>query len=281
MFRLLSLPYLHSFEKNSIEIVLKRSLRVLDTEVINGIKRYTVSKQTLSGGFEDKAGNPDLYYTLFGFFIAEALGLNDLYPSVRNYTETFIHNKKPEGVYLHCTAILASKLDCNTKTRNFLKTLIHEDLEKQDEKRSGYDSFLHLLSCYYLKDYVSLYRINKRLTARLDYISLPCTVASALLVLRKSFRKPVDELVRTVLSFYDEGGFKATFSAPAPDLLSTAVALYALRFADSDLRMIKPECLGFVDSLYDNGGFAGNIIDNEADIEYTFYGLIALGSLSE
>jgi hypothetical protein len=65
------------------------------------------------------------------------------------------------------------------------------------------------------------------------------------------------------------------------DLLSTGVALYALRFVKHDLRIMKPECLEYVDSLYANGGFCATVLDPGADVEYTFYGLLALGALAK
>ncbi len=84
------------------------------------------------------------------------------------------------------------------------------------------------------------------------------------------------------MSYYSyTGGFKATEAVPVPDLLSTAVALYALDFVGYDLRRIKPECLTFTDSLFTEGGFGSNYLDPEPDIEYTFYGMLALGSLAD
>lgn len=81
---------------------------------------------------------------------------------------------------------------------------------------------------------------------------LPVVAASALL--RHSFGKPLAEDVKKLLGFYnDNGGFKATKETPEPDLLSTAVGLYALRVADYDMRTIKPDCLNFIDSLYTDG----------------------------
>jgi hypothetical protein len=56
--------------------------------------------------------------------------------------------------------------------------------------------------------------------------------------------------------------------------------LYALNFAKCDLRVIKPNAIAFVDSLYNEGGFVATAFDMESDIEYTFYGLLALASLN-
>ena len=44
---------------------------------------------------------------------------------------------------------------------------------------------------------------------------------------------------------------------------------------------IKEPCLDFVDSLWTNqGAFYGNWTDDMLDVEYTYYGLLALGHLS-
>jgi prenyltransferase beta subunit len=87
-------------------------------------------------------------------------------------------------------------------------------------------------------------------------------------------------LTDKLYSFYrHKGGFSALNRAPTEDLLSTGVALYALHFIEADTRMIKPECLSYIDSLYENGGFRSSYAERETDMEYTFYGLLGLGSL--
>ncbi len=79
-----------------------------------------------------------------------------------------------------------------------------------------------------------------------------------------------------------EAGFRAGPQAPVPDLLSTAVSLYALRCADISCRNIADSCLAFVDSLWnEDGGFCGSLADTDSDCEYTFYGLLALGCLAD
>jgi hypothetical protein len=79
-----------------------------------------------------------------------------------------------------------------------------------------------------------------------------------------------------------EGGFFATPMAPIPDLLSTATALHALSGMHVDLAPIREPCLDFVDSLWTNQGtFYGSWMDDEPDCEYTYYGLLALGHLTE
>jgi hypothetical protein len=66
-----------------------------------------------------------------------------------------------------------------------------------------------------------------------------------------------------------------------PDLLSTAVALHALDATQSDWRADREVLLDFVDSLWSaEGGFHGHWADDTLDVEYTYYGLLALGHLA-
>lgn len=269
------------FSGKSPEIVLKRSLTVMDHDAVECMKSYIVRMQTAEGGFSDKAGKADLYYTLFGVFMAEALEINSVLPPVRRYLECEISNKTPDGVHLHCAAILASRLGIQRNQMKNLQSAVRNDLFHINGMQLSYHFFLHLLTCYYIKDYRSIWLIKRMLSKEQSFFSMPCTVIAAYLVLQRSFQRPVDELKEMLLSFYLDGGFRATHSAPVPDLLSTSVAMYALDFAGHDLRLIKPDCLGFIDSLFTGEGFAGSIIDNDADIEYTFYGLLSLGALAE
>jgi prenyltransferase beta subunit len=77
------------------------------------------------------------------------------------------------------------------------------------------------------------------------------------------------------------GGFMAMPLAPIPDLLSTATSLHSLACLDLSLSSsAKDLCLDFLDSLWTaEGGFHGHWADDHLDVEYTFYGLLALGHL--
>ena len=83
-----------------------------------------------------------------------------------------------------------------------------------------------------------------------------------------------------LLSFFEEGrGFKAFPQVGTADLLSTAAALFALKEAGADLRIIAPSCLHFIQENYSSGAFLAGNGDEIRDLEYTFYGLLALGTL--
>lgn len=84
----------------------------------------------------------------------------------------------------------------------------------------------------------------------------------------------------------DSGGFRAFPQAPIPDLLSTGTALFALScLATAATLHSEPEivtaCHSFIASRRTpSGGYCGHAFDTVADVEYTYYALLALGSLS-
>lgn len=69
--------------------------------------------------------------------------------------------------------------------------------------------------------------------------------------------------------------------APLPDLLSTATALHALSGLQTDFESTGEPYLDFMDSHWTNSGlFHGHWQEETLDVEYTFYGLLALVHLS-
>jgi hypothetical protein len=68
--------------------------------------------------------------------------------------------------------------------------------------------------------------------------------------------------------------------APYPDLLSTAAALHGLASASVSFADIRDAGVGFVNGLWNGGGFCGHALETVADSEYTFYALLSLGHLS-
>jgi prenyltransferase beta subunit len=111
---------------------------------------------------------------------------------------------------------------------------------------------------------------------------LTTSTAAAVLVLRHLEAAPDRSAGVWLLDrCHPRGGFFASPATPVPDLLSTATALHALSTLHLPLGGLREPCLDFVDSLWTNrGGFFGTWADDDADCEYTFYALLALGHLS-
>ena len=106
--------------------------------------------------------------------------------------------------------------------------------------------------------------------------------AAALAVTARYGGAPVRPVVEWLCNqFTVDGGLRANPFAPAADLLSTATGLFALSLHDA----VPPGCQAavsdYVDQLWaDSGGFVGHVLDEVADVEYTFYALMALGAVS-
>ena len=72
------------------------------------------------------------------------------------------------------------------------------------------------------------------------------------------------------------GGFFATAQSPVPDVLSTATALFVLNCYKKE-PLVSPGA--FIEAHWlDSGGFAPTLLEDKSDIEYTFYGILALGT---
>ena len=110
----------------------------------------------------------------------------------------------------------------------------------------------------------------------------PCSEVAAKVFLQKMTNHDGSENQELLKSFACEtGGFKAFMHLGNSDLLSTAVALFALNYSGSDLRLLKPACLDFIGQNFADGAFLSGDGDQTADLEYTFYGLLALGVLAD
>jgi hypothetical protein len=107
------------------------------------------------------------------------------------------------------------------------------------------------------------------------------TTAAAVTLLRRLGQEVDPAPARWLMEQHRDGGFLAAPGAPAPDLLSTGVALHALASAGTALDEIRERCVRFVRSLQDGtGGFRANEIDPTPDCEYTWYALLSLGLLA-
>lgn len=279
--KLAALPFLKKIRPKSIESVLKKSINLLNDEMLDEIRSYIKQKITPEGGFADRAGKCDLYYSLFGYYIAEAFSFTEVTDHLKNYVKKSLTETNLAGVNLFCGAILYAKLIGMDDISRKLEKRIIAELKSSLGKQVEYSNFMGFLALYYLGNFLALKNLLNQYKANKLSIELPCPVISANTILLNLAGKNDFSGEDKLKSFYrGNGGFAAISHAPYEDLLSTGVALYALNFINADTRLIKPDCLSFIDGLYENGGFRSTQTDFETDVEYTFYGLLALGSLS-
>jgi hypothetical protein len=280
IFRFVAGKSLKKIQRNSFETTLKISLKMIDPSIISELKDFVRKLQTPSGGFSDKGGNADIYYSLFGCFVAEALEMEDVIRSLKKYVIDIIDNGKLTVVNHLCAIILFNKL-CGNRKLSFISERKANARVLENNRNAEYYDLMNLLAFYYSDDYINLLRLYRKIKSVESVADSPCPVKAAHIIIQDCFRTVSDEIICQLNSFYrSEGSFSAVKSSPTGDLLSTGVALYALKFIGYDMSVIKPDCLNYVDSLFSGGGFCATILDHDPDIEYTFYGLLSLGSLS-
>ena len=256
------------------------------------------------GGFQDRAGASDLYYTVFALDALIALQAELPADRTAPYIAQFGDGDGLDFVHLACLARSYACLGC-APSGGVADALLAR-LEAHRTPDGGYSALARasegtayaafLALCAYedlsreLPDPAALANSLARLRSAdggyANQGSMPAGIttatAAAVLVLRH-LDVAVDRAVGMWLldRCHARGGFFAAPAAPLPDLLSTATALHALTALHVPLIGIQEQCLDFVDSLWTNrGGFYGTWADDVLDCEYTYYGLLALGHLS-
>ena len=268
------------------------------------VPRFLRSQLHECGGFMDRGGKPDLYYTVFGLEGLMAFQEEPPLGSLLAWLDSHGDGEGLDFVHLCCLArcwmsAAASRLD--TARRDG----IGQRLESYRTPDGGYhqsrgkehgSAYGCLLAGSAYQD-LDLRPPNPEglalcmlglMTAdgawsneRHQPVGSTTATAAALAFLRHAgLAPPPGTLGWLERQCLPSGGFRAIPNAPMPDLLSTAVALHALAGAERDLSAMREPCLDFVDSLWSaEGGFHGHWADDALDCEYTYYGLLALGHL--
>ncbi len=280
--------------------------------------------QGADGGFLDRAGRSDLYYTPFALDGLAAMGRDLPHGSVEDYLKGFGGGELVDFVHrcclARCWAALGRPDACGMRDR------ILRGIESHRTADGGYDTGHGVVSgsaygCFLAvgayqdlgrepPDEPGLPRCIQTLMSptgacsnapRLsgDAKGKPAqegstlATAAAVAVLREVCGRGPGCVAwpkyfnaeRTVSWLFAQahprGGFRAAPAAPLPDLLSTATALHALAGLGVSFNHARESLLDFLDSLWTNaGGFHGHWADESVDLEYTFYGLLALGHLA-
>jgi prenyltransferase beta subunit len=268
------------------------------------VAAFLHSALTVDGGFRDRAGAADLYYTVFGLEGLIALQEPLPTPAVASYLARFGDGGGLDFIHLTClirawaaidpgmagapgAALLGRLAQYRSTDGAFAQT-------PQAHAGSVYASYLALGAYQDLHaalpdsdGLVNLVAASRALDGGYgnhpgDRHGLTTTTAAAVILLRE-LDAPVDSHLGMWLldRCHGSGGFFPSPAAPLPDLLSTATALHALAGLRVPIDGLQESCLDFVDSLWSGrGGFVGSWADDVIDCEYTYYGLLALGHLS-
>jgi prenyltransferase beta subunit len=264
------------------------------------VRDFLLRQMNGDGGFKDRSGVSDLYYTVFGLDSLIALRA-ELPETAKGYVHKFGTGEGVDFVHVSCLARAWAALDLAPDPRGLVERI--EQFRSADGGYhvlrgqpfgTAYAGFL-ALGAYQdvrlpIPNPLGLVQSLKFLETkdgawandRNMKVGSTNATAAAVIVLRQ-LDQPINSTVEKWLldRVHAEGGFRASPDAPLPDLLSTATALHALAALQAPFESVKESCLDFIDTLWTNeGSFHGHWGDDYLDAEYTFYGLLALGNLS-
>ncbi len=256
------------------------------------------------GGFQDRAGTSDLYYTVFG--LDALIALQEDLPADRTATYLAARASAADFDFVHAAclargwaalrrlpdpsiveAVLARIEACRTDDGGYatVPNAPHGTAYAAFLALGAYQDFGRpmpeagrvLGSLLALRAADGSYANHPGLASGMT----PSTAAAVMVMRHLDGPQDRDAGMWLLDRCHAGGGFFASPTAPVPDLLSTATALHALSSLRLPLGGIIEPCLDFVDSLWTNrGGFYGTWADDAADCEYTYYALLALGHLS-
>ncbi len=261
---------------------------------------FIISQRSADGGFVNKQGESDLYYTAFGTLLQYIFNIKFNFEGLKNYLDhidteglDLIHY----AAYMRCRLLASiaerSKLGVALKilSRKEIRDEQSFDVWPNNNKNSPYSRFIWLSL---LEDTNNHKGNDSETIAALERYTVPNggfsnmkgqaiasanATSAALMVMGQidGYNKDSQGIAYLLKSQLPSGGFKAADNTHMPDLLSTATALFTLRCYGVQPRYSAQE---FVEAHWlDNGGFGATILDSSSDVEYLFYGLLALGTL--
>ena len=225
---------------------LEKGSLSLSPDARKAVCLYVRSKTPDGCRFVNRADKPDLYYTMFGWAVSYVL---DIRIRISDRHRLLCQTRPDTLDGIHHTAFM-------------ILSLLHRLMMLP--KNLGLPILRIMSPDAVLISFLSGYR---------EHGSGAGTNASAISLLLDDDDNAAECLKRMQ---DPSGGFLSNNGADVPDLLSTAAALFPLKHSG-----IKPiyDPMDFIEAHWqENGGFVDNLIDRSDDIEYLFYGLLALGS---
>jgi prenyltransferase beta subunit len=269
------------------------------------VESFIRGQQNGGGAFCNRAGDSDLYYTVFGLEALVALQAQPPVDTVSGYLRTFGDGGGLDFVHLACLARCwagvtrdLSSLPASAILARIEAFRTPDGGYNQSREAAHGSSYAAYLALGAYQDLGACVPEPERLLASLAglrardgaFANVPgaatgvtTATAAAVTLMRNLEADPDPDLALWLQSrCLPAGGFFAVPDAPIPDLLSTASALHALAGLHAPLNGLREPCLDFIDSLWTNrGGFYGHWSDDAIDTEYTYYALLALGHLTE
>lgn len=296
--------------------LLRNALPLLDKEGREEVRQFIVRQKNPDGGFQDRGGRSDLYYSLFGGLMLKAFemenceGKEEIGKRKNGSREPFSElvegnpqlaaesilklrqfiiqqsgSEVPGFIEKCCLVLLQKDLKTNWFSRiNAIMLLVQAFWKERSSINLSYQSFVLFLTLDAVLPFPRILKMGagRMLERTIVDQNSPCSEVAANVFLKKIMNQDGSAELELLNSLACKtGGFKAFQHLQQADMLSTAIALFALNYFGYDLRVLKPACLSFIQQNYSEGAFLSGDGDQTADLEYTFYGMLALGVLAE
>ena len=200
IFNLFILVSGNKLQVKSIESVLKNAVALIDAESLKEMRTYIISQQTSKGGFSDRAGKCDVYYSLFGCYVAEALDVTATNTQLKQYVQHIVLSDNLKGINLYCASILYAKLFGLDTFPTLLRKKVLTDLHQTSSRLPIYSNFLSLLTFYYLKDLQGIFRIIKGLKTADHAQDMPCPVTNRSTFISPKAKQSIKRTINVFLS---------------------------------------------------------------------------------
>jgi hypothetical protein len=288
--------------------ILQKGKNRLSDDATGKIGKYIESQMTRHDLFMNKSGGEDIYYTAFGWMLSYLFGIKIRCEQARRQLQNLTADRSD---LIRYAAYIRSEMLLDLLSGNYGRLLMKAIVPAtgtetpafssskvgmpafssfpHDDCHSPYSTFIRLSLS---EDMNCKIRNKKEITASLAAYRVPAggysnmagndtasvNATSAALSVKGqlegyALNDDVDYLYR---SQDDSGGFFASENTPLPDILSTATALFVLNCYGIAPR-VDPR--HFIEAHWlESGGFASVLFEETSDIEYTFYGLLALGA---
>ncbi len=258
---------------------------LLEPGAFESVCAFIRQSQCDSGAFADRGGRPDWYYSFFGFLLCRAFHLDDELALLKKFVLRKHKMKENSQIDRAVWVLLSDYFNRRFLFRMRVSVqLLFQWMLHSKQVNKVYQAFVTMLI---LNHFWGWPRYFAGLTERLTSAFLlneqsPTSHLAAALMIRHEAGLDVKRLQQDLVdNALPEGGFVAFRGLETADMLSTAVAFYALFRSKADLRLLTPQGLNYVAEHFDRGAFLSGDGDMTCDVEYTFYGLMALGALTQ
>ena len=262
---------------------LRSGRRALSPAGRQRVSHFIRSNQGPGGGFFGADGQTeDTYYSWFGGALLRKWRHPRAFLRLRRYVEKVSRNQTaPTSLPAAVAVPMLRKMTFHRRQNMDLSAFMvsgggYSHLPGSPDTGTSYGAYLAFLAAESAGMDVSAAGFSQWISAS----AAPGLAAEILLIVFAGVSGDLEEGRQALLALADAGGGVRAHGAGNADMLSTAVGLAALKVSGGVPTDMRADMARFVEACWTpSGGFREAPDHGRADLEYTFYALLALGTL--